>query len=196
MCRRVHPAIRETTMSRLANGRPQTGPSGTMMSSGAAARVGTSFRPSSPSRKKFKPASAQSRKRMLFGHQDARSFAIMVIVAVCSLVLVGGVWWALQMRTPAAPVIASGARVLTGSDIAAKRTNIYWRETHGVYHQYYTDPVTGHMVDAGEISVDDMIKKGVEVPGYERKPEGGGGSSASNQNELAIRFKAIRDHLN
>ena len=138
--------------------------------------------------------SASTRQQALFGHQDIKSFAIVAVVAIVAMLMVAAVWVMLERRSEplAQPIVTTGQQS-GDADLAAKVTHTYWQETHEIYHHYYTDPKTGRMIDGGRISVEEMMRQGIEVPGYVATNKA---AASNNQDELALRFKSIRDHLN
>jgi hypothetical protein len=175
-------------MSRLANGRVTT-----RLTPGATG-AGSAGRPGAAPRKGLKSSKSRAGRSALFGHQDAQSIAIIIVVAILALALVAGVWLAIhRMTRPDAVVMARPPAVGTVAGPGAE-TNTYWEESFGVFRHYRIDNKTGRIIDVGRVSIDEMIKDGIDVPGYKRNvsPSARGG----NQDELALRFRALRDHLN
>lgn len=147
----------------------------------------------SPTKKKVGKAAATSvRRRKGGGHQDARSFVIAGFVALTLASIVAAIW----LNVKPFPVASSGPSPRpppTVADLEAKKTHSYWKVGSNTYRHYITNASTGEIVDAGTVTVQEMLDQGIEVPGYTLPGKATGASSGSN--ELAARFQAIQDHL-
>lgn len=132
------------------------------------------------------------RRRSFASHQDVRSLAIAGILGLVLAAMVGGLWYYLR-TTPVAPPRIVMRAPPTVADLEAKKTHSYWKIGQQTYRHYITDTSTGEIVDAGPVTVKEMLDQGIEVPGYSlpgKKDDGDTGSAA-----LAKRFEALRDHL-
>lgn len=142
-----------------------------------------------------KPSGAPASKRRRRGaasHQDVRSFAIAGAVGLALAAMVGGLWFYLKPVSIAPSGIVMRAPP-SEADLAAKKTHSYWKIGQQTYRHYITDAATGEIVDAGPITVKEMLDQGIEVPGYSlpgKTNDGDTGSAA-----LAKRFQALQDHL-
>ena len=147
----------------------------------------------SPARKKAgKAGSTPARRRRTGSHQDARSFLIAGFLAV----LVASILLAIWVYVKPFPVASSdpGSRPPPSmADLEAKKTHSYWKVGSSTYRHYITNASTGEIVDAGTITVQEMLEQGIEVPGYSLPVKSAGGSSGKS--ELAVRFQALQDHL-
>jgi len=128
-------------------------------------------------------------------HQDTRSLLIAAVLAMALASMVGGVWYYLKT----APEMPSGhvmRAAPTAADLAAKKTHSYWKVGQETYRHYITDTTTGEIIDAGNITVKEMLDEGIEVPGYSlpNKAARAGGADTGSE-ALAVRFKALQDHL-
>ena len=139
--------------------------------------VGTSFKP---------------RGHRGTSHQDTQSLLIAAALALVLASMVGGLWYYLK-STPEAPSGHVMRVEPTEADIAAKKTHSYWKVGQETYRHYITDTTTGEIIDAGNITVKEMLAEGIEVPGYSlpRKQSSADTGSAA----LAARFQALQDHL-
>lgn len=146
-----------------------------------------------PTKKKVGKASAMSGKRRKGGgHQDARSIVIAGFVALVLAAIVAAIW----VYVKPFQVASSGPTPRpppTIADLEAKKTHSYWKVGSSTYRHYITDTSTGVIVDAGTVTVKEMLDQGIEVPGYTLP--GKATSSTSGSSELAARFQAIQDHL-
>lgn len=125
-------------------------------------------------------------------HQDTRSILIAVLVGMVLGALVFSVGYYVHQRAAA----GSGAIVAAaGEDPRAKRIDTYWREGSNRFHYYYTDSPGGRMIDGGVMTAEDLLQKGIIVPG-QTYPAAVSLGTVRHRDELAARFKAIRDHLN
>lgn len=134
---------------------------------------------------------AIARRRKAGGHQDARSIFIAAFVAVVLASIVAAIW----VYVKPFPVASSepGPRPPpTAADFEAKKTHSYWKVGNTSYRHYITDTTTGEIVDAGTVTVKEMLEQGIDVPGYSLPGKNTGSDNAS---ELAARFQAIQDHL-
>lgn len=132
-----------------------------------------------------------ARRRKAGGHQDARSIFIAVFVAVVIASIVAVIW----VYVKPFQVASSDPRPRpppTAADLEAKKTHSYWKVGNTTYRHYITDTSTGEIVDAGTMTVKEMLDQGIEVPGYVLPGKNTGSNNAS---ELAARFQAIQDHL-
>ncbi len=147
----------------------------------------------SPARKKGgKTGSTPSRRRRNGGHQDARSFLIAGFLALVVASILVAIW----VYVKPFPVASSepGPRPPPSiADLEAKKTHSYWKVGSSTYRHYITNASTGEIVDAGTITVKEMLEQGIEVPGYSLPSKSGGKSSG--RNELAVRFQALQEHL-
>lgn len=145
-----------------------------------------------PVKKKGGKASATSaRRRKGGGHQDARSIMIAAFVALVLASVVAAIW----VYVKPFPVASSepGPRPPPSlADLEAKKTHSYWKVGSSTYRHYITDTGTGEIVDAGTVTVKEMLEQGIEVPGYSLP---GKVPATSGSSELAARFQAIQDHL-
>lgn len=135
--------------------------------------------------------SATARRRKAGGHQDTRSILIAAFVAVVLALIVAAIW----VYVKPFPVASSdpGPRPPpTAADLEAKKTHSYWKVGNTSYRHYITDTSTGEIVDAGTVTVKEMLEQGIDVPGYSLPGKNAGSDNAS---ELAARFQAIQDHL-
>ena len=133
-----------------------------------------------------------ARRRKGSGHQDVRSFIIAGFVALVLASIVAAIW----VYVKPFPVASSGPGSRPPpslADLEAKKTHSYWKIGSSTYRHYITDTGTGEIVDAGTVTVKEMLEQGIEVPGYSLPAKASGGSSGSS--ELAARFQAIQDHL-
>lgn len=139
---------------------------------------------------KSSPASA--RRRRIGGHQDMRSFAIAGALALVLAAIVTAIWFYVKPF----PVASSGPSPRpppSVADLEAKKTHSYWKVGSSTYRHYITNTQTGEIVDAGTITVKEMLDQGIVVPGY--SPPGRQTGKASGSSELAVRFQAIQEHL-
>ncbi|WP_026782230.1 hypothetical protein [Pleomorphomonas koreensis] len=134
-------------------------------------------------------ASAARRRRRGGGHQDARSFLIAGFLVLVVAVVVAAIWF----NTRPFPIAAAtGPRPPpSAADLEAKKTHSYWKVGSNTYRHYITNASTGEIVDAGTMTVREMLDQGIEVPGYSLPAKGG----VTGSDELAIRFRALQDHL-
>lgn len=142
-------------------------------------------------KKSGKTQPANTRRGKSGGHQDARSILIAVFVALVLASVVAAIW----VYVKPFPVASSepGPRPPpTAADLEAKKTHSYWKVGSTTYRHYITDTSTGEIVDAGTVTVKEMLDQGIEVPGYILPGKNTGSNNAS---ELAARFQAIQDHL-
>lgn len=138
---------------------------------------------------KTRPANARRGKGG--GHQDARSILIAAFVALILATVVVAIWVHVKPFQIAAS--EPGPRPPpTAADLEAKKTHSYWKVGSTTYRHYITDTSTGEIVDAGTVTVKEMLDQGIEVPGYILPGKNNGSNNAS---ELAARFQAIQDHL-
>jgi len=145
----------------------------------------------SPAKKKSgKTTSARRRKGS--GHQDARSLAIAGFVALVLASIVAVIWFNVR-PFPVASSEPASRPPPSVADLEVKKTHSYWKVGSTSYRHYITDTSTGEIVDAGVVTVKEMLEQGIEVPGYSLPGKTTGASSSSD--ELAIRFQAIQDHL-
>ena len=136
-------------------------------------------------------ASAARRRRRGSGHQDARSLLIAGFLVLVVAVVVAAIWFNARPFPIAA---ATGPRPPpSAADLEAKKTHSYWKVGSNTYRHYITNASTGEIVDAGTMTVREMLDQGIEVPGYSLPAKGGAFSSGNR--ELAIRFQALQDHL-
>jgi hypothetical protein len=134
-------------------------------------------------------ASAARRRRRGGGHQDARSLLIVGFLVLVVAVVVAAIW--LHAR-PFPIAAATGPRPPpSAADLEAKKTHSYWKVGSNTYRHYITNASTGEIVDAGTMTVREMLEQGIEVPGYSLPSKGG----ITGSDELAIRFRALQDHL-
>jgi len=134
-------------------------------------------------------ASAARRRRRGGGHQDARSFLIAGFLVLVVAIVVAAIWFNARPFPIAA---ASGPRPPpSAADLEAKKTHSYWKVGSNTYRHYITNASTGEIVDAGTMTVREMLDQGIEVPGYSLPAKGG----VTGSDELAIRFRALQDHL-
>ncbi|WP_370675417.1 hypothetical protein [Pleomorphomonas sp. PLEO] len=146
-----------------------------------------------PTKKKGgKPPVASARRRKGSGHQDVRSIVIAGFVALVLASIVAAIWFNVK-PFPAASSESVPRPPPSVADLEAKKTHSYWKVGNSTYRHYITDTGTGEIVDAGTVTVKEMLEQGIEVPGYSLPNKAGGASS--NTDELAIRFQAIQDHL-
>jgi hypothetical protein len=144
----------------------------------------------SPARKKG--GSTSARRRKAGGHQDARSFVIAGLVALVLASAVAAIWLNVQPFQLAA--VKGGTRLPpSAADLEAKKTHSYWKVGSSTYRHYITNASTGEIVDAGTVTVKEMLEQGITVPGYSPPVKSSGASG--NGNELAIRFQALQEHL-
>lgn len=132
-----------------------------------------------------------ARRRKAGGHQDARSILIAALLALVLATIVAVIW----VYVKPFPVASSGPGPRpppTAADLEAKKTHSYWKVGNTTYRHYITDAGTGEIVDAGTVTVKEMLDQGIEVPGYSLP---GKNTGSSNSSELAARFQAIQDHL-
>lgn len=135
---------------------------------------------------------ASFRRRKAGGHQDARSFVIAGFVALVLASVVVAIWLHVQ-PFPVAAVERGPRPPPSAADLEAKKTHSYWKVGSSTYRHYITDTATGEIVDAGTVTVKEMLEQGIAVPGYSLPAKGSGASSG--RSELAIRFQALQDHL-
>lgn len=147
----------------------------------------------SPARKKSgKTGSAPTRRRRNGGHQDTRSFLIAGFLALVVASILVAIW----VYVKPFPVASSGPGPRpppSVADLEAKKTHSYWKVGSSTYRHYITIVGTGEIVDAGTITVKEMLEQGIEVPGYSLPAKTTGKSSG--RNELAVRFQALQEHL-
>ncbi len=135
--------------------------------------------------------SATARRRKAGGHQDTRSILIAAFVALVLACIVAAIWVYVKPFQVASS--DPGPRPPpTAADLEAKKTHSYWKVGNTTYRHYITDTSTGEIVDAGTVTVKEMLDQGIEVPGYIMPSKSNG---SSNSSELAARFQAIQDHL-
>lgn len=146
-----------------------------------------------PAKKKAgKAVTAPARRRKGGGHQDLQSFFIAGILALVLAAIVTAIWFYVKPFQVASS--DPGPRPPPSiSDLEAKKTHSYWKIGSTTYRHYITNASTGEIVDAGTITVKEMLDQGLEVPGYSLPNKTKGASS--NSSELAARFQAIQDHL-
>ncbi|MBS1165527.1 MAG: hypothetical protein H6R00_1552 [Proteobacteria bacterium] len=145
----------------------------------------------SPARKKS-GMTTSARRRKGGGHQDARSFVIAGFVALVLASVVATIW--LNVRPfPVASSAPAPRPPPSLADLEMKKTHSYWKVGSSTYRHYITNASTGEIVDAGVVTVKEMLAQGIEVPGYSLPAKTTG--TSSNSDELAIRFQAIQDHL-
>lgn len=140
-----------------------------------------------------KPSSMAARHRKAGGHQDARSIVIAGFVGLVLASIVAAIWLyvkPLQMTASSEPVTRLPPSV---ADLEMKKTHSYWKVGSNTYRHYITIANTGEIIDAGTITVKEMLDQGIEVPGYSLPSKATGVSTGSS--ELAARFQAIQDHL-
>jgi hypothetical protein len=135
---------------------------------------------------------APVRKPRVNPFHDGKSIAIVSSIALAAALLTAIVWYfakplaieptafTTEQRTPGNGV----------QDLSKKVIHTYWKESYGVFHHYYTDPATGRMIDGGTVTVEDLLRQGIEVPGYEVVHP-----KTAPVDALAARFKAIQDEL-
>jgi hypothetical protein len=147
----------------------------------------------SPVRKKGGNTAASARRRRKDGgHQDTRSFFIAGLVALVLASIVAAIW----LNVKPFPVVSSelGTRLPPSiADLEAKKTHSYWKVGSSTYRHYITNAATGEIVDAGTVTVREMLEQGIGVPGYSLPAKSTAASSGTS--ELAVRFQAIQDHL-
>lgn len=147
----------------------------------------------SPVKKKGgKTTTASAGRRRTGGHQDTRSFAIAGALALVLAAIVTAIW----LYVKPFPVASSepGPRLPPSvADLEAKKTHSYWKVGSSTYRHYITNTQTGEIVDAGTITVKEMLDQGIVVPGY--SPPAKAGSKPSGKSELAVRFQALQEHL-
>ncbi|WP_237152219.1 hypothetical protein [Oryzibacter oryziterrae] len=137
---------------------------------------------------------APSHKRHVNAFHDTRSILIITGTAV-ALALLTGLIWHFSRPLDIEPIAFTSEQGLPPTavgpaDLSKKVTHTYWKEGYGLFHHYYTDPQTGRMIDGGTVRVEDLLKQGIEVPGYEVvQPK------KAPDDALAARFKAIQDEL-
>ena len=139
-----------------------------------------------------KTTAMSARRRKGSGHQDTRSFVIAGFVALVLASIVAAIW----LNVKPFPVASSGPAPRpppSVADLEAKKTHSYWKVGSSTYRHYITNTATGEIVDAGTITVKEMLDQGIEVPGYSLP--GKVKSSSGGSSELAVRFQAIQDHL-
>ena len=135
-------------------------------------------------------ASAARRKRRSGGHQDARSLVIAGVLVLVLAAIMAAIW--LHARPFPVAEHALGPRPPpTAADLEIKKTHSYWKVGSNTYRHYITNASTGEIVDAGTMTVREMLEQGIEVPGYSLPAKGG----ITGSDELAIRFRALQDHL-
>lgn len=129
------------------------------------------------------------RKRGADSHQDLRSLMIAAAVALVMAGIVALIWVTVK------PLVFGGVgeTAPVSTRIEDKRVHSYWKVGSNSFHHYVTDTESGRIVDLGVVTVKDMIAQGIEVPGY--SPPAPKGSSDTGSEALAIRFKALQDHL-
>lgn len=139
--------------------------------------------------------SGAKRSRAKASHQDSRSLLIAAALGLVVALMVATLWFYVR---PVPEVVGgnAGRPPPTAADIEAKKTHSYWKVGQETYHHYITDTATGQIIDAGNITVKEMLAEGIEVPGYSlpNKAAGSGGSDTGAE-ALAIRFKALQEHL-
>lgn len=144
-----------------------------------------------PARKKGGRITSAGRRKS-GGHQDARSIIIAGIVALVLASIVLAIWVYVKPFEVASS--APGPRLPpTAADLEMKKTHSYWKVGSNTYRHYITNASTGEIIDAGTITVKEMLEQGIEVPGYSLPSKAT--SSSSGSSELAARFQAIQDHL-
>lgn len=147
---------------------------------------------SSARKKAGKPGSTSARRRRNGGHQDARSFLIAGFLALVAASALVAIW--VYVKPFPVPSSGSDSRPPPSiADLEAKKTHSYWKVGSSTYRHYITNASTGEIVDAGTITVQEMLEQGIEVPGYSLPVKSSGGSSGKS--ELAVRFQALQDHL-
>ncbi len=147
---------------------------------------------SSPRKTGGKANGTPARRRRNGGHQDARSF----LIAGCLALVVAAILAAIWIYVKPFPVASSepGPRPPPSiADLEAKKTHSYWKVGSNTYRHYITNTGTGEIIDAGTITVQEMLEQGIAVPGYSPPVKSAG--TSSGKNELAIRFKALQEHL-
>lgn len=147
----------------------------------------------SPTRKKAGKAGGKlARRRRNGGHQDARSLLVACFLALVVASILVAIW----VYVKPFPIASSGPGTRpppSMADLEAKKTHSYWKVGSSTYRHYITDTSTGEIIDAGTITVQEMLEQGIEVPGYSLPVKSSG--SSSGKSELAVRFQALQDHL-
>ena len=137
-------------------------------------------------------AVAAARRRKSGGHQDTRSFFIAGFVALV-LASISVVIW---LNSKPLTIASSEPRPRPPpslSDLEAKKTHSYWKIGSTTYRHYITNASTGEIIDAGTVTVKEMLEQGIEVPGYSLPAKTARKSSGAN--ELAVRLQALQNHL-
>jgi hypothetical protein len=149
-----------------------------------------------PSRKPTRDArSAPRRGRSKNAHKDSRALLIAASLGLLISIVVATLWFYVRPE-PQAVGGNAGRPPPTAADIEAKKTHSYWKVGQETYHHYITDTGTGEIIDAGNITVKEMLAEGIEVPGYSLPNTAAGGNGTDTGAEaLAIRFKALQQHL-
>lgn len=143
-------------------------------------------------KKAGKPSSMSARRRKGGGHQDARSVVIASFMALVLASIVAAIW--LYVKPLQVASVESGPRLPpTTADLEMKKTHSYWKVGSSTYRHYITIANTGEIIDAGTITIKEMLDQGIQVPGYSLPSKASGVSTGSS--ELAARFQAIQDHL-
>lgn len=145
-----------------------------------------------PAARKGGKAPAAPRRRKGGGHQDTRSFFIAGFVALV-LAAISVAIWLNSKPFPVASAEPQPRPPPSLSDLEAKKTHSYWKIGSTTYRHYITNASTGEIVDAGTITVKEMLEQGIEVPGYSLPAKNNGNSKGPN--ELAVRFRALQEHL-
>lgn len=146
---------------------------------------------SSAKKKSGNTATSARRRRKGGGHQDTRSFFIAGFVALVLASIVVAIW----LNVKPFPVASSerGPRLPpSAADLEAKKTHSYWKVGSSTYRHYITNASTGEIVDAGTVTIKEMLEQGIEVPGYSLPSKA---TASSGGSELAVRFQALQDHL-
>lgn len=153
-------------------------------------------RPSSP--RPLRPAPRGFWGRLLGDHQDRRSVLIAVLVGLLTGAtgLGTGYYVRTVSRSSSPEATENGNLVATAVDARSKRINTYWREGINTFHYYYTDRPNGRMIDGGRFTAEQLLERGVAIPGQVYENDKGAASAPQESNALAIRLKALRDHLN
>ncbi|MBS1183202.1 MAG: hypothetical protein H6Q99_3082 [Proteobacteria bacterium] len=148
----------------------------------------------SPIRKTGGNAAASARRRRKGGgHQDTRSLFIAGFVALVLALIVATIWFNVK-PFPVASSEPGPRPPPSAADIEAKKTHSYWKVGSSTYRHYITNTSTGEIVDAGIITIKEMLDQGIAVPGYSLPTKASSGGS-TGRSELAVRFRAIQDHL-
>ncbi len=101
-------------------------------------------------------AASARRRRKGGGHQDTRSLFIAGFVALVLASIVAIIW--LNVKPfPVASVEPGPRPPPSAADLEAKKTHSYWKVGSTTYRHYITNAGTGEIVDAGTVTVREML---------------------------------------